>query len=410
VATTTTPNTVPGIFKEVYADSLVNALPNFAILQRRVNFNEMEMTGDKYVVGVKLQHEHGFTYGPSSGANTLLTLNASVAGYIGRAQIEGYQIVLRSRIDYASASKAAAKGKKAFASAYGALVENMKESFAKRLELSLLYGQRGLGQVTSNTSGALLLTATSWAPGIWSGMKDCILEAFDGVTGTDTQHNGDLTISAVDISARTVTVTGTNAAVVANDHLFFKGARTASAFNECPGLDKIMTNTGTLFNISAATYELWKANSSAVGGAISMSALLTGVNKCVAMGLMEDVQVLIAPSKWSVLNSDQAALRAYDDKYSPEKAENGFEGLLYHSTNGKIEVISHPMVKEGEAFIVPLKRVKRVGSSDIAFKQEGTDELVLHVMDVSAYEIRVFSDQGLFVEVPALCCKLTGIS
>jgi hypothetical protein len=410
MATTNTPNTVPGVFKEVYGEDLVNALPNFAILQKEVPFDEMEMTGDKYVVGVKLQHEHGFSYGPSSGSSTLLTLNAAVAGYIGRAQIEGYQIVLRSRIDYAAASKAAAKGKKAFVSAYGALIENMKESFAKRLELSLLYGQRGLGTVSGNTAGALVITAATWAPGIWSGMKDCVLEAFDGVTGTDTQHNGDLTITSVDMANKTVTVSGTSAAVAANDILFFKGARTATAFNECPGLDKIMTNTGTLFNISAATYELWKANSSAVGGAVSMSAILTGVNKCVAMGLMEDCEVLISPSKWSVLNSDQAALRAYDDKYDPKQAENAFQGIQYNSTNGKIRVISHPMVKEGEAFILALKRLKRVGSSDIAFRQEGTDELVLHVPDVSAYEIRVFSDQGVFHELPAQTCKLTGIT
>lgn len=409
MATTMTPNNVPGLFKEIYDESgLVNALPMFAILQERIKFREADMTGDKYVVGVKLQYEHGFSYGPSSGASTLLTLNAAVSGYIGRAQVEGYQIVLRSRIDYASAFKASQKGKKAFAQAYQALMENMKESFAKRQELSLLYGQMGLGKVDSNTSGALVLTAASWAPGIWSGMKDAILEAFTTQAASATQHNGDLTITSVDIAAKTVTVSGTSAAVVQNDHLYFKGARTTTGFNECAGLDKIMENTGTLFNINAASYELWRANLYNVNGQINITSVLQGVNQAVNFGLMEDCLMLISPVKWAQLNNDEAALVRYPEQ--KEKGERGVQGIKYKSTNGSIEIIPHAFVKEGEAFIVPLSKVKRIGAADISFAAPGGGEMVVQVTDVSAWEIRAFSDQAIFIETPAQCVKLYGIT
>jgi hypothetical protein len=159
----------------------------------------------------------------------------------------------------------------------------MKESHQFRLELSLLYGRDGIGKVTSNTSGALVITAADWATGIWaSGMKGAVLEAFTGVTASETQHNGDLTVSTIAVSAKTVTVTGTNAAVVANDILYFKGARTTTGYNECAGLYRILTNTGTLFNISASSYELWASQSSAVGGNLSLTAIM---NAAAALGM-----------------------------------------------------------------------------------------------------------------------------
>jgi hypothetical protein len=409
MATTMTPNTVPGLFKEIYEESgLVDALPNFGIVQERVKFKEADMTGDKYVVGVKLQFEQGFTYGPSSGASTLLTLNAAVAGYIGRAQVEGYQVVLRSRIDYASAFKASQKGKKAFAQAYQALMENMKESFVKRQELVLLYGQQGLGKVETNTSGALLIYALYWAPGIWSGMKDAILEAFTAQTASATQHNGDLTISAVDIAARTITVTGTSAAVAPDDHLYFKGSRTTTAYNEAAGIDKILENTGTLFNISASSYELWKANLVNVAGNISITSVLQAINKAVNFGLSEDCVMLISPAKWAQLNNDEAALVRYKDQ--GEKAKRGVRGIVYTSGAVDVEIIAHPFMKESEAFLMPLSKVKRIGAADISFAAPGGGEMVVQVTDQSAWEIRAFSDQAIFIETPAQCVKLYGIT
>jgi hypothetical protein len=74
-------------------------------------------------------------------------------------------------------------------------------------------------------------------------MTGAILEAFTGVGASVSQHNGDLTISAVNVANKTVTVTGTSSAVVQNDVLYFKGARTTTAYNECVGLYRILSTT-----------------------------------------------------------------------------------------------------------------------------------------------------------------------
>ena len=403
-------NDASALFKEVYGDGAIKAVPQFAKIMKKVPFSKREKLGDKYVVPVVLAHEHGFSYG-ADGAGAF-TLNAAVAGTIKRAEIAGSMIVLRTQLSYEDVFKAAAGGPAAFESATSLVVDNMQRSFAKRQELAFLYGKRGLGEVSSINTGVITLTDASWAPGIWSGMKDCILEAFDGQTDTENQHDTNLTVSAVSHSAKTVTVTGTSTSVVAADHLYFKGARTTTARSECAGLDEIYANTGTLFNISAATYELWKAGAYAVGGEVSMRHALNGISQAVNLGLMENAWLIMASKRWNSLNADQAALKRHGAE-SVEMAENGSKAIRYHSDNGYTDVECHPFVKEGEAFLIPnpSKRLLRVGASDVTFRRPGLEENIFReLVDNAGFELRAFADQAIMLQIPAHGVKYTGIT
>lgn len=409
-------NTLDALFKRVWGDGSIKAVPKFAKLQEEIPFSKREKLGDMYVVPVVLQHEHGFSYGVyQDGA---FALNAAVAGKAIQAQIRGAMIVLRSQLSYEDIFKAAEAGAAAFEAATSLVVENMQRSFVKRQELSFLYGQTGLGTVSAIASHVITMTDATWAPGIWSGMKDCVLSSYTGITGSDTAHDAPsgsgttagIVVSSVSMSGKTVTVTG-DTTTVAADVLFFYASRTATAFKECAGLDKIMTNTGSLFNIDASVYELWKANSRAVTGPFSMLAALNGVSDAVNMGLMEDAKIYLATKRWNALNADQAALRRYG-AYSA-KAENGSQGIVYHSVNGSIELVAHPFVKEGEAFLVanPSKRVMRVGATDITFRRPGMQETIFRELtDNAGLELRAFSDQAVLITLPAQCTKYTGIT
>jgi hypothetical protein len=413
MAVANTPDQMVGDFKNLYEKSgLVNAIPKWALVQDRFAFEEADAgLGQYYVFGVILQKEQGFTYAPSSGVNSgVQTLNASVAGFIGQAQIEGFAIYLRSRLSYDAAAKASKAGKKAFAQAYGAVIKNMKESHQFRLELSLLYGRDGLGIVSANSSGVLTLTAASWATGIWaSGMKDAILEAFTGTSSSETQHNGDLTISAVSVANKTVTVTGTSAAVVANDVLYFKGARTASVFRECPGLYRILSTTsGTLFNIDSGVYELWKAQQYPVGGNLSLTAIMNAASLGMSFGL-EKALLMCAPEKFAQLASDEAALRRYVQ--DTPNAKRGVKGITFMLGSVDVEILPHPLVKQGEALMLAENSIHRVGATDVTMAMPGSGQAMeVHVTDSTAIEIRSMSDQGIFSDTPAQNVLLTGIT
>lgn len=409
MAVTNTPVSLVGDFKNLYKESgLIEAIPTWALVQERFKFSAADATGEYYVFGVVLQRENGFSYAPSSGANTLVTMNAAIAGYIGQAKVEGFAIYLRSRLDYAAAAKASAKGKKAFAQAYGAVLKNMKESHQFRLECSLLYGRDGLGVVSSNTSGALVITDATWASGTWAGLKDAVLEAFTTVAATATQHNGDLTVSAVDISTKTVTVTGTSAAVVATDILYFKGARTTTGWNECAGLYRILTNAGELFNINAATYQLWQANSYAVSGNLSLTAIMQAASIGMVFGLEKGL-LLCSPNKFAQLASDEAALRRYIQ--DQRETKRGVKGISFLLGSVDVEILPHPLVRDGSAMLLNESSIQRIGAVDITFGMPGSDsKMEVHVTDQTALEMRSMSDQAIFSDQPATCVLMTGIT
>lgn len=411
-----TVNDASALFKRVWGDGTIKAVPDFAKLQKEIPFSKREKLGDMYVVPVLLQHEHGFSYG-ANGAGAF-SLNASVAGAIKQAQIRGSMIVLRSQLGYEDVFKAVEAGPAAFEAAMGLVVDNMQASFAKRQELAFIYGQTGIGKVSAIAAHVITLTDASWAPGIWSGMKDCVLSTYTGITGSDTAHDAPsgsgttagIVVASVSYANKQVTVTG-DTTTVANDILFFYGSRLAASFNECAGLDAIITNTGSLFNISASSFELWAGQSLAVGGPVSMLSALNAASLATNLGLQDRAKLYLPTFRWNSLNADQAALRRYG-AYSA-KFENGAEGITYHATNGIIECEAHPFLKEGEAFFVanPSKRVVRVGASDITFRRPGmSDEIFRELTDNAGLELRAFSDQAVLVTIPAQCVKMTGLT
>lgn len=413
MAVANTPTTMEGDFKNLYKDSgLVDAIPSWMLLQDRFPFEEAEAgLGQFYIFGVVLQKEQGFTYAPSSGANSgVQTMNAAVAGYIGQAQVEGYAIYLRSRLSYDAAAKASKAGKKAFAQAYGAVLKNMKESHQYRLELSLLYGRDGIGTVATNSGGGVLIISdATWATGIWaSGMKGAILEAFTTVAASATQHDGDLTISSISVVAKTVTVTGTSSSVAPGDILYFKGSRTTTGYNECAGLYRILTNTTTLFNIDAASYELWKSQSYPVNGNMSLTAIFNAASVGMSFGL-EKALLFCAPEKFAQLASDEAALRRYIQDTS--NAKRGVKGITFMMGSVDVEILPHPLVKQGTALMIAEDSIHRVGATDVTFAMPGSGQAMeVHVTDSTALEIRSMSDQGIYSETPAQCVLLTGIT
>lgn len=406
------PNSLIGDFKNLYKESgLVNAIPSWLLVQDRFKFEEAEAgLGQYYIFGVVLQKEHGVTYAPSSGTSSgAQTLNASVAGYVGQAQVEGFAIYLRSRLSYDAAAKASRAGKKAFAQAYGAVLKNMKESHQFRLELSLIYGRDGIGTVSTNTAGALVISDASWATGIWaSGMKGAVLEAFTGTSASETQHNGDLTVGTITVASKTVTVTGTSAAVAAGDVLYFKGARTATSFNECAGLYRILTNTGTLFNISASSYELWKSQTYTVGAALSLTAIMNAAASGMSFGLEKGL-LICAPEKFAQLASDEAALRRYVQ--DTKETKRGVKGISFVMGSVDVEILAHPLIKQGHAMLLPEDSIHRVGATDVTMSLPGSNEpMQVHVSDSTAIELRSMSDQGIYIETPAQAVLLDSIT
>lgn len=404
------PNTVStlnGLFKTVYADKLLDLVPDFAILQKLVEFVPSDKeTGAFYAQPVALAQEGGFTYLGDAGA--VSSLNDAVNGTMKEAQVKGSELNLRAQLSYGALSRAS-KTPKAFKKASAWKVEDMNNAMRKRIEIAMLYGQIGIGTVSALNSQTITLTDASWAGGIWTGTEGHVIDVYQSDLATLRQ--GGLVIASVNSDSKALTVTGTVTGIASTDVVFFKGANSAGTFNEMAGLQKIITNTGTLFNIAANTYNLWKGNSVTSVGALTHGKLQEAIARAVNKGLMEKCLVLVSPKAWAVLNADQAALRVFDSSYSSKKFENGAEALCFYAANGALEVRAHPFVKDGDAFIIPTESAMRIGSCDLSFGVPGMDEeFFTLVPGKNAVELQCMSDQAIFVEKPAHAIYLSGIT
>lgn len=387
-------DTLNGLFKEAYADKLENLIPEGLKLYKAIDFLPKEkQPGNLYHQPVILGHEHGVTF--ASSDDDAFNLNAPVAGQIKDAQVRGNPVVLRSVLGYTAASRAAQGGAKAFMDATKFLVANMLRSITKKLEIELFYGQMGYGTVASAAGNVITITTAEFAPGIWAGAENMPIEIRD-VTGATVR--GPCTVTACDLTGRTITVDLLPAGVVATDVIWHKGAYG----NEFAGVHKILTNAGTLFNISATSYSLWAGNQYDAGtAALSLAKVERSIALAVQKGLDSDVKVMVNPKTWADLLTEQTALRRFDGSWSKESAESGSKSIKFYGQNGMIEIEPSIYVKEGYAYVLSMSEFARVGSTDVTFKRPGMEGNFFRELENSAgVELRAFSDMALFCSAP----------
>lgn len=392
------------LFKETYADKIENLIPEGLKLYNQIKFmSKDKQPGNLYHQPVILGQEHGVTFAASD--DDAFALNAPIAGQIKDAQVRGNPVVLRSVLGYVAASRAAQGGQKAFMDATKFLVANMLRSIAKKLEIELFYGQMGYGTVASVSGNVITVTTAEWASGIWSGAEGMPIEIRDSA---GTTIRGEAIVSSVDLDARTVTVNAMPAGSTGTDVIWHKGAYG----NEFAGVHKILTNTGTLFNISASTYSLWKGNSYSAGSAaLSLAKIERAIALPVAKGLDSDVVVLVSPKTWADLLVEQAALRKYDGSYSSASMENGAKAIKFYGQNGMITIEPTIYCKEGYAYILAMSEFNRVGSTEVTFKRPAMEGEFFRELENSAgYELRAYSDQALFSSAPGKSCLVTAIT
>lgn len=382
-----TPTTLASRLKEQFNGEISQLVPGAAELVKLKFRRDVEL-GKSAVFDVQLSDELGFTVGQGE-----MTLNGNINQSAARATVDAYSLVLQSNVSYDLISRASSE-KKAFAKFVDSKFIPMAESFQRRQEILHCWGRDSLGQVSSNSSGVLTITEGSFCPTLWLGLKGAVIEAWTAKTG-GSQHNGDLTISAVDVANRTVTVTGTSSSVTTNDYLFFKGTQDAGHY----GLMAIAKNTGTLFGISAATYELFKGNSYDVGtSALTLGKLLQAAALAANKGCKEKLKALVPVSAFQSLVADEAALRMYT-AYS-RKLENGGEAISFYGASGEIEVIPYHFMKAGEFLIFPERWTYILGSTEMVTQLAKDGDMIFDLEATSSKQVRLFSDVQIFCERP----------
>lgn len=407
---TNTTTQLSAMFKEVYADALEFLLPKNLILQQDIKFVPTDkQPGGYYHQPVVLKHENGVTYYKGDAASAY-ALEAASPGIIGDAKLIGAQLVLRSAIDYECAARASSGGKRAFTQATKYVVENMWQSIRKRLEISLLYGQSGLGTVSAVSTNDVTISAATWAPGIWAGLEGASTEAWQAAWAG--MRTGTMVIAAVNIESRIISVDAAAASLAATDVMTFKGSTTAGPVqHDMLGIHTALTAAGTVWNVSNSTYSLWKANTYALSSEnLSFEAVQKLVARCMAKGGDGDYVLYVSPATWATLISDQAALRRHGDPNRSVQYEMGAEAIKFFTQLGTVAIKASIYVKEGYAYLLSPRRWHRIGATDITFRlPDRGDEFFLHLASNAGYELRCYSNQAVFCEALGTQGYVSGI-
>jgi len=416
-----------GNFKRIYAEKLENLIPENAKLIQKIPFNNSKKLGDTFEQPVKLTNSHGFTYATAgSGA---FALNTPIALSTKNARVPSNQVLVRDRIGYEAAAKASNGDSASFVNATSITVKTMMLSMTHRLESGILYGGTGIGIGTtassanaSATSTVVTFSAASWSVGMFAGAENAILNFYNGSTVIGGALYSDdaskFTITSVDVDNKAITVSSSAAGITAIDSAISTSAASCKAYwygsygNEINGIDKIATNTGSLFGINASTYNLWKCNLVNAAGAITVTKVLKSTTSAIGKGGLDgEVTCWISPINFAVLNAEVAAYKRLDSSYKTSKVEYGSSELAVYAQNGLMRIIPHSMVKGGEAFIMPMSCIKRIGSTDVTFTNPGNGtKFFRELTDNAGYELRAYSDQAIFIDKPAVVTKIYGIT
>jgi hypothetical protein len=422
-----------GLLRQAYSDDIVKPIPASGIVQEEVGFvPDAQKEGAQWNAPVLLSYPTGFTYGAG-----FATYQPIIPSNIQYAFLTGSNINLRDGIANDLIARAKSD-ENSFMTAAKYVMMALQKSMRKEVELNLLYGSVGLGQVTaytnnSTTSTTLYFSFATWSPAIWSGYENATINFYNGATQVNSS-TGSFTIAAVTIAQSTpnfggtITVTGASADITALQtavNYVFSAGGTAptgnsvdvymnTAFgNQMVGIKSILTATGTLFGLSTAAYSVWQPNTFDCSSApLSIGKVLDAGALAVARGAEdEQLDVLVNPTTYANLIVEASSARRLDSSYKTDKLTNGARYIEYYGPNGKMRIIAHPFVKQGEAFIIPLSECERIGSTDITFDLPGFAGPALYLPSPTntGVEVRVFTSQAIFCRKPSHCVYIKNV-
>jgi hypothetical protein len=414
---TVTGASAEGYFKELYADKLEELIPEFSILSEEVKFESKNRLGDSFNFPVRTRRSHGWTMASGATSETAFALNAVVSGEMKNATLSGSTFIQRESMAYKAVLKAAGEGKAAFGDLFDDTVSDVINTCSFMRELCMLYGGSDIGVLnadgTNNATQTLTLTAGSSALGLWAQMEGAYIDIYE-TTLTTARNAAVILVNSVDINSSnqvTISVTGTAAeldACVATDRIVPKGFNG----NWFTGLDGILRNTTSLFGIDASTRPIWKANSLALTDvSLTMGHVTKAAAPIVMRAGMRPLKCYIGTLVWADLNNNVAALRQWVDSQK-SGVDLGTQKITYYGPNGVIEIVPHPMVKTGDAFLGDPTTIKRIGTTDLTFNLgiEGQNSRFLRELtDNAGFEFRALWDQAIVIVQPRAWTKISGL-
>jgi hypothetical protein len=415
-------NTLEGYFQRRYADSgLLNIIPNDGndIIASRVRFSEAEKVGEGYFEDVRVQRSLGWTFAGGALAGTAYALNSARSGQTKPANISANSFVLREQIAY-DAMERAQKSPQSFGRAFDDTIEDMNDSSALAREISLLYGGDDLGEIEviagSGTTRDWTLSKATSSAGVWWQFVGAAIDVYDDPGGTQINTDAVVIVTKVDLDStgRVVVSVSGDADDLTNSLVGHSLVPLGADGNWMTGLMKVAkTSSSTLYGINVETYPLFKATSHDVGtAAATVATIMHAVKRNRLKSGGGKRTLLCSTATWTDLNNNTTVLQRFLGNQQKAGVEFGTKKIDIENAQVSLEIVEHPLLKEGEAAIVDFRKMKRIGSRDHGWESSVSDSPKRYFFVLPSnhgFEIRCSWDQGLYVRAPNCITRLYNI-
>ena len=332
-----TMQSITAILKERYEDRMNKQIDDEAVALRRITRTsdgiETNIGGKYTVFPIHTRRNQGIGARLESEVLPPAGQQGTAVGRIRLSYLYGTMELSGQAFELADTNP------KAFISAVDLETNGLKSDLAKDLNRQV-YGD-GTGKIATFTS----TTAVNTTQYLQDGMQ------VDLYSSAGTLKNADVRITGWNDSTKAVTF-ATSVTAAVGDYI----TRTGSKDREWPGLAKIISDTGTLYDIDPAVERTWKASVDTDSNprAISEARMITHYNKIRKNGQAPTL-ILTNPGVWS---SYWALLSQQRQFVNTTEFTGGFKGLAFATEGGEIPVVQDFDAPNGKMFFINEKDLK----------------------------------------------------
>lgn len=373
--------TATNILKEIYEPKIQDQLQNELVTSKRLEQTSEGVTSDvggKYVVfPVHVKRNHGIGARlemeqlPTAQNQGYASARISLAYLYGSVRLSGQTMEL------------AKTNAQAFASVLDQEMEGLQTDVSKDMNR----------QVFGTSVGALMTSSGAYAVNTISTTNTQYMEV--GMV-VDVYDSTGVTLKA---TARNVTAVTPNTSIVVDGAAIATGAsgdivvRTGSLNRETIGLQQIVSDVGTLYNIDPTVETKWKSTVNANGGtnrALSESLMIKTVDDIRTQG-----------GKTTLITTTLGVRRSYFNLLVQQREysnvtefEGGFKGLKFTTDNGEIPVISDLDCQPNRMYFLNEKALKYYRESDWSFMDRDGSKWQ-RVIGYDAYDATLYTYRQL---------------
>jgi hypothetical protein len=372
--------TVSAILKEVYEDDVREQLDNGAVALKRIEKSSEgveSQVGGKYVTfPIKTRRNQGIGARNELEALPVAGQQGFAAARVGLKYLYGLVRLSGQTIELADSNY------QAFASALDAEIDGLKTDLLVDQNRQVYGdGSGGVGTVVSDGANSAIVGSPLYF------QQDMQIDIVDGTTlgnATPTVKASNRKVTTINTTTKSIAYDGADITAVAGD-IF---VRTGNANREWTGFNKIIQNTGVLYNIDPTVEPVWKAQIDSNSGS----------NRALSEGLMINMVDNIRAQGGTVtaIFQNLGVRRAYFNLLSQQRKfvntkefAGGFTGLSFTTDQGEVPVVVDIAAPYNKQFYVNEKELTLYREKDWSFMDRDGSKWQ-RVIGYDAYEATMY--------------------